>query len=159
MQHETGYFHQVTQLLQTLTNVVTTSRLLPEGISQRAVEVDIGTMLGLRADLGYYTFIFAPTKGATVLALLEKTCEQVAISPETAMGCRRTRFLQAEEGYYCTFSLKNKYLYQTELRYSLNQLHSQIKYVSCLTLNWEFTANLILTVILLYQLSTYQCIK
>ena len=43
-------------------------------------------------------------KRPTVLALSATTCEQVAVSPEIAMGCRRTRFLQAEEGYYCTFS-------------------------------------------------------
>ena len=63
------------------------------------------TPVGLRADPGSYTFIFAPTKRPTVLALSATTCEQVAISPETAMGCRRIRFLQAEEGNYCTLSL------------------------------------------------------
>ena len=62
--------------------------------------------IGLRADPGSYTFIFAPTKRATVLALSATACEQVAVSPETAMGCCRIRFLQEEEGYYCTFILK-----------------------------------------------------
>ena len=99
--------------------------------------------VGLREDPGFYNFIFAPTKIPIVLALSETTCEHVAVSPETAMGCHRIRFLQAEEGYYCTFSLNNKYLYQIELRYSLNQLRSQIKDFSCLTLNWEFTSKLI----------------
>ena len=97
----------------------------------------------LRVDPGSYTFIYQPTKRPIVLALLETTYEQVAVSPETAMGCHRIRFLQVEEGYYCTFSLNNEYLYQIELRYSLNQLRSQIKYFSCLTLNWEFTAKLL----------------
>ena len=75
--------------------------------------------VGLRVDLGSNAFIFAPTNWPTVLALLATTCEQVAVSPETAMGCRKIRFLQAKEGYYCTFSLNNKYLCNTELRHSL----------------------------------------
>ena len=31
--------------------------------------------------------------------------------------------------------------------------------VSCLTLNWEFTAKLVFSSDLIYQLFTYQCIK
>ena len=53
---------------------------------------------------GFYTIKFAPTKRPTVLALSATTWEQVAVSPKTATGCCRIRFLQAEEGYYCTFS-------------------------------------------------------
>ena len=68
----------------------------------------VGEVLVLREDLGSYTFIFQPTKRPIVLALSTKTCEQVAVSPEIAMGCHRIRVLQAEEGYYYTFSL-NKY--------------------------------------------------
>ena len=60
---------------------------------------------GLRADPGFYTINFAPTKRPTVLALSATTCEHVAVSPETAMGCRRIRFLQVEEGYNCTLIL------------------------------------------------------
>ena len=57
------------------------------------------------ADPGSYAFIFAPTNRPTVLALSATTREQVAVSLETAMGCRRIRFLQSKEGYYCNFSL------------------------------------------------------
>ena len=56
-------------------------------------------------DPGSYAFIFAPTNRPTMLALSATTYEQVAVSPETAMGCHRIRFLQAKEGYYCTFIL------------------------------------------------------
>ena len=35
-------------------------------------------------------------KGPTVLALLATTYEHVAVSPKTAMECRKIRFLQAE---------------------------------------------------------------
>ena len=64
--------------------------------------------VGHRADLGSYTFNFAPTKRTTVLALSTTTCEQVGVSPETAMGCCRIRFLQVKEGYYYTFSLNKE---------------------------------------------------
>ena len=50
-------------------------------------------------------------KRPIVLALSATNCEQVAVSPETAMGCRRIKFLQEEEGYYCTFSLNNSIYY------------------------------------------------
>ena len=49
--------------------------------------------VGLRADLGSYAFILAPTNRPRVLALSATTCEQVAISPETTMGCHRISFL------------------------------------------------------------------
>ena len=71
-------------------------------------------MLALRVDPGSYNFIFAPTKRPIVLALSATTCEQVAVSPETAMGCHRIRFLQEKEGYYCTLVLtKNNYAIQS----------------------------------------------
>ena len=76
-------------------------------------------VVGNKADPGSYTFIFTPKNRPTVLALSVTTCKHVAVSPETAMGCRRIRFLQAEEGYYCTFSLNNNYLYKIELRHAL----------------------------------------
>ena len=60
--------------------------------------------LGNREDPGLILLCHT-NKRPTVLALLATTCVQVAVSPETAMWCRRIRFLQAEEGYYCTFSL------------------------------------------------------
>ena len=63
--------------------------------------------VGLRADPGSYAFISAPTNRPTVLALSATTCEQVTVSPETAMGCRRIRFLQAERGDYCTLDFNN----------------------------------------------------
>ena len=43
-------------------------------------------MLAARANSSSYTFNFAPTKIPTVLALSATTCEQVAVSPEIAMG-------------------------------------------------------------------------
>ena len=43
MQHVTGYFHQVTQLLQTLTNAVLDAKILQEETTKRAVEINIGT--------------------------------------------------------------------------------------------------------------------
>ena len=55
--------------------------------------------VGLREDPGSYPFIFTPTNRPTVLALSAKTYEQVSVSPETAIGCHRIRFLQAKEGY------------------------------------------------------------
>ena len=102
-------------------------------------------MLVLRVDPGSYTFIYQPTKRPTVLALSATTCEQVAVSPEIAMGCRRIRFLQAKEGYYCTFSLNKVYLHNTEIQHTLKQLHSLYKQtVTFLTLNRGFTAKLVL---------------
>ena len=53
------------------------------------------TLLGNRADLGLI-LLHRTNKRPTVLTLSATTCEQVAVSPETAMGCRRIRFLQAE---------------------------------------------------------------
>ena len=50
----------------------------------------------------FYTFYLRTNKRPTVLALLATTCEQVAVSPETAMGCRRIRFLQAKRGITVT---------------------------------------------------------
>ena len=44
-------------------------------------------------DPGSYAFIFAPTNRPTMLALSATTYEQVAVSPEIAMGCRRIKFL------------------------------------------------------------------
>ena len=57
------------------------------------------------ADPGSYAFIFAPTNRPTVLALSAATYEQVAVSPKTAMGCRRIRFLQAERGITVPYPL------------------------------------------------------
>ena len=61
-------------------------------------------VLVLGEDPGFYTFIFQPTKRPIVLALSATTYEHVTVSPETTMGCHKIKFLQAEEGYYCTFS-------------------------------------------------------
>ena len=52
-------------------------------------------LLHNRADPGLI-LLLCTNKRPTVLALSAKTCEQVAVSTETAMGCRRIRFLQAE---------------------------------------------------------------
>ena len=76
-------------------------------------------MLGNREDPGLI-LLCRTNKRPTVLALSATTCAQVAVSPETAMGCRRIRFLQEDEGCYCTFILNNKYLYKIQLRHSLN---------------------------------------
>ena len=43
-QHASGYFHQVSQVLQIM-NAVTATKILQEGTSQRKVEVDIGIKL------------------------------------------------------------------------------------------------------------------
>ena len=42
-QHVTGYFHQVSQLLQTLLNAVLDTKIPQEGTLQRAYKLDIGT--------------------------------------------------------------------------------------------------------------------
>ena len=42
-----GYFHQVTQLPQTLINAILETGILQEGTLQRVVEVDIGTKVRL----------------------------------------------------------------------------------------------------------------
>ena len=52
-------------------------------------------LLGNREDPGLI-LLCRTNKRPTVLALSATTCAQVAVSPETAMGCRRIRFLQAE---------------------------------------------------------------
>ena len=52
-------------------------------------------VLGNRADPGLI-LLCRTNKRPTVLALSATTYVQVAVSPETAMGCRRIRFLQAE---------------------------------------------------------------
>ena len=75
-------------------------------------------LLGNRADPGCKPLL-RTNKRPTVLALSATTCEQVVVSPETAMGCRRIRSLQEKEGYYCTFSINNKYLCNIEFRHSL----------------------------------------
>ena len=54
-------------------------------------------VLGNRADPGLI-LLCRTNKRPTVLALSATTCAQVAVSPETAMGCRRISFLQAERG-------------------------------------------------------------
>ena len=68
----------------------------------------------------FYTFYLRTNKRPSVLALSATTCEQVAVSTETAMVCHRIRFLQAEEGYYCTFSLNKEWICNIKLRRSLN---------------------------------------
>ena len=45
--HTTRYFHQVTQLLQTLTNAVLDMKIPQEGALQRAIELEIGTRVRL----------------------------------------------------------------------------------------------------------------
>ena len=55
------------------------------------------SLLGNREDPGLIP-ICHTNKRPTVLALSATTCAQVTVSPETAMGCRRIRFLQAERG-------------------------------------------------------------
>ena len=52
-------------------------------------------LLGNRADPGL-NLLSHTNKRPTVLALSATTYAQVEISPETTMGCRRIRFLQAE---------------------------------------------------------------
>ena len=54
-------------------------------------------LLGNRADPGL-NLLSRTNKRPTVLALSATTCAQVAVSPETAMGCRRIMFLHAERG-------------------------------------------------------------
>ena len=57
---------------------------------------DNGTnLLGNRADPGLI-LLCRTNKRPTMLALSETTCPQVVVSPETAMGCHRIRFLQAK---------------------------------------------------------------
>ena len=95
-----------------------------------------------------------------MLALSATTCEQVVVSPETAMGCHRTRFLQAEEGYYYTFSFltnDNHKIQSLTFTYLASRLDKQT--VPCLTLYLEFTAKLVFSSDLTCQLYIYQCIK
>ena len=88
-------------------------------LKQILVQPEMEPIFWAKGRPGFYPFIFTPSKRPTVLALSATTCEQVAVSPETAMGCRRIRFLQAKEGYYYTFSLNKVYLENTELRHTL----------------------------------------
>ena len=114
-------------------------RMKPQYLSNKMTPI----IVGLQGRPGFYTINLAPTKRPTVLALSATTYEQVAVSPETVMGCHRIRFLQAKEGYYCTFSL-NKYNYTIQsFDIHLNSFAVQIKTVTCLTLNWEFTVKLL----------------
>ena len=46
----------------------------------------------------FFTFYLHTNKRPTVLALSVTTCEQVAVSPKTVMGCHRIRFLQEKRG-------------------------------------------------------------
>ena len=46
-QHAIKYFHQVSQLLQTLTNAVLDTKIPQEGTLQREVKLDIGTKVRL----------------------------------------------------------------------------------------------------------------
>ena len=59
------------------------------------LDVHVRVVLGNRADPSLI-LICRTNKRPTVLALSATTCAQVAVSPETAMGCRIIRFLQAE---------------------------------------------------------------
>ena len=99
--------------------------------------------VGLQGRPKLYTINFTPTKDPQCWPFWKQPANRLQSHLKQLWGAAESGFLQAEEGYYCTFSLNNKYLYQIELRYSLNQLRSQIKYVSCLTLNWEFTTKLL----------------
>ena len=56
---------------------------------------DMVKLLGLGHTRVLY-FCLHTNKRPIVLALSATACEQVAVSPETAMGCRRIRFLQVE---------------------------------------------------------------
>ena len=47
IEHATKYFHQFTNLLQTLTNVVLESKVPQDGTMQREVDVEIGNKVWL----------------------------------------------------------------------------------------------------------------
>ena len=78
-----------------------------------------------------------------MLALSATTCKQVAVSLETTMGCRRIRFLQAQEGYYCTFSLINNTHTINSFNVHLTNFAVYITYSYLLNPYWEFTSKLL----------------
>ena len=99
-------------------------------------------MLGLGQTRFLY-FCLRTNKRPTVLALSETTCEQVAVSPETAMGCRKLGFYEQKKDITVALAFID-YKYKSQsLTFTYLALQLDKQTVPCATLYWEFTAKLL----------------